>query len=103
MIEASTIAALKKRHGTVHVLVGAGESVAVRAPTPAEWDTFRRLGVDPKKRHRAMPTLFRACCVHPRGRELDALLERKPAAAETFADRLLELAGVDPGVQARTY
>jgi hypothetical protein len=96
------IARLKERHGAVVILTGAGEQVIVRRPTPDDWRTFRR-DASGRRRHLAAERFFRACCLHPAGRELDELLERRPAAAESFLDKLLELAGADPDVQARTY
>lgn len=99
MIDDETIAAAKAEHGSVTRLVGAGEDVLVRQPTRADWARFRKQAAG-SKRHIAAETLFLACCVHPRGKELDELLERHPAAAESFVEALLKLAGVDPDVKA---
>ncbi len=96
------IANLKEKHGTVHVLTGAGEQVIVRSPTAKDWRTFRKMACG-WRRHLAAEALFRACCLYPVGRDLGELLERRPAAAESFVEKLLDLAGVDPDVKAETH
>jgi hypothetical protein len=102
MIDDSTIQVAKTRHGEVVHLEGAGEEILVRRPTRADWMRFRKLGMGPK-RHLAAERLLRDCCVHPALDALDALLERRPAAAESFVERLLELAGADPATRATVH
>ena len=101
-IAADVLEKLKRKHGTIHVLQAAGEEVVVRQPTRADWHTFRRLGMDKKKRHLAAETFIRLCVVHPDTPTFEATLERKAAVADSLIEALLTLVGVDPDAKGYT-
>lgn len=84
---------LRAEHGEIYQLEAAGEAVIARPPTRAEYRRFRAKVLDEKGREAALETLTRACVVWPDTSAFDALLERKPALAEVFGAKLLELAG----------
>jgi hypothetical protein len=103
MLDETTIAKLKAKFGTVYHLAGAGEEVVIRGPTRGDLARFYRRAAVPKRRLDAAEELLIACCVHPTGRELAELMERKPAAAMTFIDKVLEVAGVDDAATLTTH
>ncbi len=88
-----TIERLKAEHGEVYLLEAAGVAVVARPPSRAEYRRFRARALDEKNRADALEALTRACVVWPEQAEFDTLLEQKPALAEVFGAKLLELAG----------
>lgn len=93
------ITELKAKHGKLHRITASGETVVVKSPGRAEWNQFRQLRNDEKKRTHALEQLVRDCVVHPEPVALDAILSRKPALAEVIGSKLAELAGASDEVE----
>ena len=86
---------LKAEHGDeLHLLTAGRFAVVVTPPPRHKYKRFKSAVLDPKKRDAALETLFLDCVVWPERASIDQLLERYPGMAETFGDKLLELAGV---------
>lgn len=91
----------KSEHGEVHVLTAeGGEAVICRRPTRGEYRKFKADRADDAKRIMAVESLFLSCLVHPPPAEFDAVLDRRPALADVFGVKLLELAGFDEKVES---
>ncbi len=88
-----TLGELKAQHGEVHVLGGSGELVVVKPPTRAAWKRFKTWLSDDRRKADAFEALLVDCIVFPSRDEVDKMLDRKPALAEAFGNKLFELAG----------
>lgn len=93
MFDETTIETLKAKYGTIYLLAAAGFEVVVRPPTRQVWRKFRSLAADPAKRADCVEGLFRDCVVYPELKDVDAMLNQKPALAETFGDECATLGG----------
>ena len=78
-----------------------GAEVVVKTPNDGEWRRFRSMSSDDAQRANALRTLVIACVVHPAPAEFMAMLERKPGLAETFGNKLVEIAGVSLATTVR--
>jgi hypothetical protein len=76
-------------------------SVFVRKPKKAEYDRFNREAMDEDRRPSAMANLTRDCVVYPDRVQFDALLEDLPGLTITVGDKLLRLAGLTKGAEAK--
>jgi predicted ATP-grasp superfamily ATP-dependent carboligase len=92
-IDPKTIAELKSKHGDIYVLSSKGSEVVVRGPTDAEWGAY--LDEREKRGARASKMLVLTCAVHPDEDAVRTLLDRKPALAQIFGARVLEIAGME--------
>lgn len=100
MINENIINELKAKHENVYVLTAkSGESIAVRSPNDPEWGLFQD---DREKRGpRALKNLVRMCLLHPSQSELYEIFNRKPALANIFGARLVELAGLEEEAEVK--
>lgn len=78
-----------------------GAEIVVKAPTRAQWKRFKTETQDVAKRATAIETLCLDCVVHPSRTEFEALLEKYPALAQTFAGEIGELAGAVEKVEKK--
>jgi hypothetical protein len=101
-LDEKQIAALKAKHGVdeLHVLSASGVRVIVKAPTRDVWMRFKDLAADAKRRRVAFEYLLTACAVHPEGEGVAAILDKKPALAESFGAKLCEMAGLEEEARA---
>lgn len=86
------------------VSVGGGErevSVVVKVPSRERWMRFKAQVQDPHRKSLAMESLVIDCVVHPSSAEVAQLLEARPALAETFGNKIAELAGLEETVIAK--
>lgn len=82
------------------VKIGGEElSIVVVPPSRIIWRKFKLCIQDERKRPDAFEALVRDCCRWPDAAALDAMLERRPALAETFGDAVAELAGAGLDVE----
>lgn len=100
-IPAEVIDAARTKHGEVTEITAAGETVLARRPTRGEYKRFRAESLSDVKRADAVEHLCRSCIVHPDASGFDAMLERKPALADIFGAKVLELAGAVGEAEAR--
>lgn len=99
-ITEQTIAELKTKHGEIHLLTAkGGHEIIVRAPNDAEWGSF--LDEREKIGARALKGLVRSCLLHPSSSDFKALLDKKPALANVFGAKLLEIAGMEEEAVAK--
>jgi hypothetical protein len=73
----------------------AGEVAALRRPTRAEYQRFKKHRADERYRTTALERLVEACIVLPSATEFEKVLEKKPVLADTFGEKLLEEAGLE--------
>jgi hypothetical protein len=78
----------------LHHIVAGDEEIVVKSPPRAEWKRFRAMYLDPAQRPLALETLLFGCLVHPDAAGLNAILERRPAFAEVFGEKLASAAGL---------
>lgn len=78
----------------LRLLSSGGDEVICKVPPRAEWKRFRSMILDPAQRPAALETLVMGCLVHPGPAELAAMLERRPALAEVFGEKLAAAAGL---------
>lgn len=88
-----TIANLKEKHSDIYLLEAGEHEVVVRPPTRGEYRRFRAMATDDRKKPEAVETLLRDCVLYPESAEIERLLEKKPALADIFGGKVLELAG----------
>lgn len=91
-IDKALLEQLRAQHGDVFELTEGGETVVVKRPSRGDYRRFRQDRQDDKRRAMALETLFEACLVHPELDALEPVLDRKPALADVFGGRLLEIA-----------
>ena len=92
---------LKAEHEEIHLLTAGEHQVIVRPPTRGEYQRFKEMGFDEKKRTKAHETILRSCCVYPTPEELDALLEKRPALATNFGAKVTDIAGLEHEAEAK--
>jgi hypothetical protein len=95
-ISDETIAKLKAANpgAELVLLQAAGEEAVFRTPPYAEWKRFKSLYLDPAQRPMALETLVFGCLVHPAATDMREVLNRRPALAEVFGERLASAAGM---------
>lgn len=89
---------LKDKHPGVplHELTGSsGASIIVRSPDRATYKKFRAHMQDDRRKLDAPEVLLRSCILHPDSAAVDVLLDQQPGLVETFANKLLEIAGLE--------
>lgn len=96
-MDPKTLEAIREKHPSCVVLSAKAGSdlieVAVVPPSRHAWRRFKACITDERKKPDAFELLVRDCTVHPDPAGLEAMLDRRPALAETFGDALCELAG----------
>jgi hypothetical protein len=97
------LAAARAQHGEVTELSASGVSVLVRAPSRGEYKRFRSDSFDAAKRSDAVERLCRACVVAPDAATFDRILDARPALADVFGARVLELAGATAEATAQKH
>ncbi len=70
-----------------------GIAIICKAPNRGEYKRFKSMVVDPAQKSMALEALLFGCCVHPSTSELGSLLERRPAYAEVYGEKLAGWAG----------
>ncbi len=91
---------LKSRHPEVYILTAkGGESIAVRPPTDGEWGAF--LDDREKIGSRALKSLVRSCVLFPPEIEFLKLLDKRPALANVFGAKIMEIAGLEEEAQVK--
>ena len=103
MVPEAIIEAARATHGEVSELTAGEYAVLVRAPTRGEYKRFRAESLDERKRAEAVEHLCRSCVVYPDPAAFDALLDRKPALADIFGAKVLELEGAAGEAEARKH
>ena len=94
MIDAQIAADLKAKHGAdLHLLSHDGVEVVCKRPGKGEYRRFRHMTIDEKRKEDAAETFVRDCTVYPDGQALAAIFEVRPGLIDTFAARLIDLAG----------
>ena len=94
MIDPTIAAALKDKHGPdLHVLSHDGVEIVVKRPGKAEYRRFRHMTLDERRKEDAAETFVRDCTVLPDAKALAAEFEVRPGLIDTFAGKLIELAG----------
>jgi hypothetical protein len=96
MLTAEQIAALKDKHGPdLHLLRSPDGSIEVVAKRPGrgEYRRFRRMTLDERKKEDASETFVRDCIVFPDAAELAKIFEVQPGLVDTWASKLIDLAG----------
>lgn len=68
--------------------------ILVKAPNDGEWKRFREMQTDDAKRPHAPRQLVIGCILEPPSAEFSQMLTTRPGLAETFANDLVEIAGV---------
>jgi hypothetical protein len=71
-----------------------GVEIMVRAPNEGEYKRFRTMHADEAQRSAASRALVLGCIVEPPPSEFTAMLASRPALADTFANDLVEIAGL---------
>ena len=103
LIPQETIAKVKAERGAggleLHVLEAAGNAVIVRTPSSGIWDAFQE--ARDKVGTRALRQLLCDCVVYPESAEVLGMLDRRPALANVFGAKLLELAGLEEEAKAK--
>lgn len=97
------IAQLKDQHGdNIHMITtDENDSIVAKAPTKPIYEKYKAALFDDRKRARANEGLVRDCLVAPDRETFNAMIETKPALIETYATKLLELAGAREAVEAK--
>lgn len=94
MIDHELAAALKDKHGNdLHVLAHDGVEIVCKRPGKAEYRRFRHMTLDERRKEDAAETFVRDCTVYPEAKELGVAFEVRPGLIDTFASKLVELAG----------
>lgn len=84
----------------LHKITSKGNEIIVRCPTQPEYQRFVQLAGEPKTKYAALAGLVRSCTIHPKGSELEKLISIQPGVVVTFANKLLEIAGVEEEAEA---
>ena len=93
-MDAKVIEELKAAHGSgLHLIEHDGVEVVAKRPGGPQYRRWKQLTLDEKRRIDAGATLVRDCVVHPAAAELQALIDERPGLVDTFAGKLVELAG----------
>lgn len=94
---------LKAKHGdNLHMIrTDDDDMIVAKPPTKGTYDKYKAALFDNQKKTRAGEFLVRDCLVFPDKQTFAAMLEEKPALAETFSQKLLELAGARESVEAK--
>lgn len=96
MIDPKIIEELKAKNpgAKLHRLVHSGAEIVVKAPGEAEYRKFKRKAGDEKQRANAGEGLIYDCLVFPEAAAFAAIVSDRPALVDTFANTLVELAGL---------
>ena len=101
-IESDLLARLRSEHGDdLHKLEASEVSIVARPPTNAEYRRFRAKTADERTRPDALEELALSCLIHPSRAEFEKILQRKPALADVFGAKLLEIAGITGEADAK--
>jgi hypothetical protein len=94
MIDPKIAAELKEKHGSdLHVMNHDGVEVVAKRPGKVEYRRFRHMTMDDRRKEDAAATFVRDCIVYPAAADLEREFEKRPGLVDTFANKLVELAG----------
>jgi hypothetical protein len=103
-ITEALLAELKAKHPDkeLHLLESPQEEVeiVVHKPSEPEWRRFRTIVTDEDQRAGALRQLLVMHVVYPKD-EILAILAKHPGLAETFGNKVVKIAGVDPAATSR--
>lgn len=86
---------LKTQHGNdLHLLEHEDVALIVKRPGKAEYRRFKSQVDDARRQETASEDFVRACCVYPPAVDLASIFNRRYGLTDTFASRLIDLAGL---------
>lgn len=75
--------------------------IVIKAPPRGEYKRFRSMLFNDEQKPEALETLAKACLVYPEPAQFQAMLEDRPALAETVGGHAAELAGAEGKIDAK--
>jgi len=72
-----------------------GKDFYIAAPSQDIWHMFKEAAADPKRRKAATENLVARCAVDPDASAVAEIFKKKPALADTLANQVGVLAGID--------
>lgn len=93
-VPAEILDQLQAKHQDVAILSANDEVIVVRPPTRPEYKRFRARSVDVNMRADAVEELTKSVLLYPDRTGFDVILDKKPALADVFGAKVLELAGL---------
>jgi hypothetical protein len=98
MIKPEVLSELASKGIELHLLSAPGSpdnyQVVVRRPNRGEYKRFRAMQSDEKQKPAAVEALLFDVLVYPERPELNRMLDERPALADVFGAKVLELAGL---------
>ncbi len=103
MISQEVIDQLKAANAgtSLHLLEVEEDEAIFRMPTPGEWRRFMTISSDRSQQATAGGVLAHDCRVYPSPELFDAMLNRRPGLADSFGNKLCEVAGLVKGSEVR--
>lgn len=83
------------QHGELVILTASGEVAALRRPSRAEYQRFKKHRVDERYRTTALERMVEQCMLLPAPADFEKVLAKKPVLADSFGEKLLQECGME--------
>ena len=101
MLDEKKLDELRTKHGKLHIRAVDDTDFVLRAPSRLEYRKWKADIQDERKKLDASELLLLPCIVYPEPQDFQAMLDERPALADTLGLQLLEIAGMTKAVEKK--